>query len=231
MLEIKSVYKAFGEKQALNDVSFTVPTGQVWSLLGVNGAGKSTLFKIICNLIFSDGGNVTFEGVSVSPQNGNLGYMIESPSFLGNLTGRQNLIALSFLYDGVTKERVDEVLSVVGLKTHGNDLFKDYSTGMKQRLYLGYALLNKPKLLILDEPFNGMDPVGICQTQKLIRSLADEKGCTVLISGHNIAELQAISDGVAIIDHGKIISVLSDVSDKNVTEIFLNTVTDDGEAQ
>lgn len=231
MLEIKSVYKSFGEKHALDDVSFTVPTGQVWSLLGVNGAGKSTLFKIVCNLAFADGGSVTFDGTPVAPQNGDLGYMIESPSFLGNLTGRQNLTALSFLYDGITKERIDEVLSVVGLKTHCDELFKDYSTGMKQRLYFAYAVLNRPKLLILDEPFNGMDPVGICQMQKSIRSLADKNGCTVLVSGHNIAELQAISDGVVIIDHGKIISVLSDISDKNVTEIFLNTVTDDGEAQ
>ena len=230
MLEIKSVYKSYGEKRALNDVSFSVPDGQVWSLLGVNGAGKSTLFKIICNLVFADSGNVTFNGKAVAPQNGNLGYMIESPSFLGNLTGKQNLKALSFLYDDIGDKRINEVLSIVGLKTHCNDLFKDYSTGMKQRLYFAYAILNHPKLLILDEPFNGMDPVGISYMQKLIRSLTDD-GFTVLVSGHNIAELQEISDGAVIVDHGKIISVLPDVSNINLTEVFLKTVTTDGEAQ
>lgn len=230
MLQIDSVSKFYGAKSVLDNVSFYIPTGQVWSLLGINGAGKSTLLKIICHLIAPDCGNVLFDGVPVDPQNGNLGYMIETPCFVRDLTGWQNIKALSFLYEGIDNERIDEVLSIVGLDEQKKVLFKRYSTGMKQRLYLAYAILNRPKLLILDEPFNGLDPVGIASVQQLIRDYANDGG-TVLVAGHNIAELQAISDGVVIIDHGKVLFVENNIADIDLTALFLRLVSADGKAQ
>lgn len=230
MLEIKSICKNFGEKRVLKDVSFTIPTAQVWSLLGINGAGKSTLLKIICQLLPADKGEVLFNGISVDPQNGNLGCMIESPSFLRDLTGRQNLKALSFLYQGISNKRIDEVMELTGMSDHANTLFKKYSTGMKQRLYFAYSILNHPQLIVLDEPFNGLDPIGIKHMKDTIRFLS-KKGCTILISGHNISDLQEISDGAVIIDQGKVVSIYPEIQGMNMTDVFLQSVKSDGTAQ
>ena len=230
MLQVQAISKHYGDKQILDDISFIIPTREVWSLLGVNGAGKSTLLKIICRLVTPDEGSVIADGVPVDPENGGLGYMIETPCFLRDLTGRQNLKALSLLYDGIDDARIAEVLCAVGLDDQRDVLFKRYSTGMKQRLYLAYAILARPKLLILDEPFNGLDPVGIAHLQRLVRDFADDGG-TVLIAGHNISELQAISDGVVILDRGKVLAVEKDIADRDLTALFLSLVSCDGKAQ
>ena len=214
MLEIKSICKNFGEKRVLKDVSFTIPTAQVWSLLGINGAGKSTLLKIICQLLPADKGEILFNGISVDPQNGNLGCMIESPSFLRDLTGRQNLKALSFLYQGISNKRIDEVMELTGMSDHANTL----------------SILNHPQLIVLDEPFNGLDPIGIKHMKDTIRFLS-KKGCTILISGHNISDLQEISDGAVIIDQGKVVSIYPEIQGMNMTDVFLQSVKSDGTAQ
>jgi ABC-2 type transport system ATP-binding protein len=231
MLIIKELSKSFGEKQVLESVSFKIPKGKVCALLGLNGAGKSTLMKIICNLVFADSGFVEFDGRKIiGNKTANIGYMIETPRFYRELSGKQNLVALSFLYEDIPSNRVDEVLSLVGLASQKNIAVKKYSLGMEQRLYFAYAILNNPKIIILDEPFNGIDPVSVNLFQKLIRELA-QKGCAVLVSGHTINDIQNISDCVVILDHGKLIYKDENSHGKDLTKLFLSLVGFGGEAQ
>lgn len=222
MLKINEISKSYGSKIVVDKASFQVPDGKICALLGLNGAGKSTIMKIICNLAFADSGSVELDG--------KIGFMIESPSFYGDLTGKNNLRALSLLYDNIPNERIDEVLKICGLYSHKDILVKKYSLGMKQRLYFAYAILNKPRLLVLDEPFNGIDPVSVNLFKQIILDCA-KTGTSVLISGHMISEIQSISDCAVIIDNGKIIYEDYEVKDKNLTEIFLSLVSWSGVAQ
>lgn len=231
MLKINELSKKYGEKQILNKVSFSIPDGKICALLGLNGAGKSTLMKIICNLAFADSGFVEFDGKRiVDNKDGNIGFMIETPCFYRELTGKQNLVALSFLYDDISAAQIDEALSLVGLISQKDIAVKKYSLGMKQRLYFAYAILNKPKLIVLDEPFNGIDPVSVHLFQELISELA-QKGCTILVSGHTIPYIQSISDCAVLLDHGKVIYKDEDIRSKDLTKIFLSLVVATGEAQ
>lgn len=233
MLKVSNISKTYENKQVLNKVSFSVETGKIYALLGLNGAGKSTLMKIICGLAFADEGDIEMNGQSLfskRPKAEPIGFMIETPAFYRELTGKQNLTALAMLYDGISKERTDEVLALVGMTGQANVPVKKYSLGMKQRLYFAYAMLNKPKLLILDEPFNGIDPVSINLFKNLIVTLA-EKGCTVLISGHVISEIQSISDGAIILDRGKIVYSENDCKGKDLAATFLSLVSTSGDAQ
>lgn len=231
MLKIENICKKYGAKLVLNDVSFEVPNGQVCALLGLNGAGKSTLMKIICMLARANSGNVEFDGKAlIDNTSGEVGFMIEAPKFYNELTGRGNLVSLSFLFDSIPKERIDEVLALTGLEEHADVSYKKYSLGMKQRLYFAYALLNKPRLIVLDEPFNGVDPVTVRHFQNLITDLA-KSGCTVLISGHMISEIQAVSDRAIILDHGEVVYQDEDIHGKDLTETFLSLVSESGAAQ
>lgn len=231
MLKINEISKIYGSKTVVDKASFQVPDGKICALLGLNGAGKSTIMKIICNLAFADSGSIEFDGKKyIDNREGKIGFMIESPSFYGDLTGKNNLRALSLLYDNIPNERIDEVLKICGLYSHKDILVKKYSLGMKQRLYFAYAILNKPKLLVLDEPFNGIDPVSVNLFKQLILDCV-KTGASVLISGHMISEIQSISDCAVIIDNGKIIYEDYEVKDKNLTEIFLSLVSWSGAAQ
>lgn len=156
--------------------------------------------------------------------------MIESPSFYEDLTGRQNLLLLASLYDSVSKNRVDEVLSLVGLNNSSKQLFKNYSMGMKQRLYFAYSIINHPNLLILDEPFNGVDPITCRLFKDLIIKLSNE-GCTVLVSSHIMYDIKEVSKRVIIIDNGKLVyNNLVDELD-NLEELYISNVSTTGEAQ
>jgi ABC-2 type transport system ATP-binding protein len=233
MLKIDKISKKYDGKQVLDEVSFAVETGKVCALLGLNGAGKSTLMKILCGLAFADSGGAALNGRSLflsRDLRGSIGFMIESPAFYRELSGKQNLTALAMLYDGLPKYRPDEVLALVGMAAQADVPVKKYSLGMKQRLYLAYAILNDPQLLVLDEPFSGIDPVSINLFKKLILELA-AGGCTVLISGHVITELQSVSDAAVIIDRGKVVYRADDIAGKDLTNVFLSLVSGDGDAQ
>lgn len=230
MLSVEKIKKSYGEKKVLRDVSFTVQEGKICGLLGLNGAGKSTLMKILCQLAFADGGNAYLNGQSLLQNNSGIGFMIESPAFYRELTGRQNLAALAELYPDIPEERVDEVLRLVGIEHQADTLVKKYSLGMKQRLYFAYSLLSRPKLLILDEPFNGIDPVSIKLFKEVITGLAEE-GCTILISGHVISELSKLCDSVCIIDCGSVVFTSEDAKALDLEEVFLSHVSDSGDAQ
>lgn len=229
MLELKNITKKYGKKVALEDVSFTVKSGDVCGLLGLNGAGKSTLMKIICHLCFADKGEVVINGkVYDSKDNYSIGAMIESPAFYRELTGRQNLKMLSKLYCGITDNDIQDALNVCGIADSADIKVKKYSLGMKQRLYFGYALMKKTDLLILDEPFNGIDPVSIKLFRDIIRALAGA-GCSVLISGHVITELQKVCDEIVIIDKGK--KIFKGKNEGDLETLFLSMVSGSGDAQ
>lgn len=233
MLSIKNINKVYDGKKVLDDISLDVESGKIYALLGLNGAGKSTLMKIVCGLAFPDSGEITLDGKSLlddKDRTSKIGFMIEMPAFYRELSGKQNLEALAILYDDIDKKRVDEVLMLTGMHEQANVAVKKYSLGMKQRLYLAYAILSKPRLLVLDEPFNGIDPVTINLFKNLILELA-KNGCIVLISGHVITEIQSISDSAVIIDNGKIVYRDEACKGKDLTEIFLNTVSDAGLVQ
>lgn len=232
MLEVKELCKSYGTKRVLNQVSLSVESGKICGLLGLNGAGKSTLMKIVCGLAFADGGEVFVDGQKLENGEGDarIGFMIENPAFYRELSGRANLRALAALYPEVDDARVDEVLETVGLGGAANEAVKKYSLGMKQRLYFAYAVMNRPRLLILDEPFNGIDPVGIRLFKDLIQRLTSE-GCAVLLSGHMIAALQDLCDSVCIIDRGKVLFSSDHAREQNLEEIFLSLVSESGDVQ
>lgn len=195
---------------AVDSVSFDVYKGEVFGFLGPNGAGKSTTIKIICGLASATSGSVEINGVNIDADpvaaHDKLGAVIENPDFYLEMSGRANLNYFCSIA-GLPKSRTDDVLEIVGLSARANDLVKKYSLGMKQRLGIAQALLDDPELLILDEPANGLDPAGIKEIRDLLKYLAHEKNIAVLVSSHQLSEMQLMCDRIAIIDNGKIVSV------------------------
>lgn len=227
VLSIENISKSF-DHPVLKDVSFEVKAGSIYGLLGVNGAGKSTLFKIICGLLPLDSGKIMVDGEPM--KRGSYGYMIEYPSFDEELSAFQNLYALSLLYEGISKERILSVLSVVGLEGKKDEKVRHYSLGMKQRLYFAYAIMNLSKILFLDEPFNGLDPVSVRDIEGFLKSFA-EGGGIVLLSSHMIGEVEHLCSGVLILDEGKIVYNNPDIAKTDLRKAFFDSVGQSGEAQ
>ena len=229
MLEIKNVSKRFKEKQVLKEVSLELKPNEICALLGPNGAGKSTLIKVLAGLVIPDSGEILLDG-NVKKTNQDIGFMIEGPAFYDNLTVEKNLTALAQFFVNVKAEDIDSVLKLVGLIPHKKVLYKNLSLGMKQRLYFAYALMGKPKILILDEPFNGIDPISIKLFEDIIKAYA-EAGNIVMISGHGIKELESICTSAYIINQGKIVSHIEDIKKINLSEEFFKVVSSSGDAQ
>ena len=205
-LELGSVSKYFGEFRSLNEVSLTIEEGEFFALLGPNGAGKTTTIRMLLGLISPSGGTGRILGEPItSPEKylSQVGAMIEGPAFYPALSGAENLKVLATL-GGFPLERVDQLLAQVGLADRGKSKYKTYSLGMKQRLGIAAALLPNPKLLILDEPTNGLDPEGIQEVRALLRDLANE-GTTVFVSSHLLSELEIISDHIVMLRKGEIV--------------------------
>lgn len=200
MIKLNNISKKYGTKKILNNIHTSFDKGHCYGLLGLNGAGKSTLMKIICNVITNYDGTVEFSDISEK----NIGFMLEGPSFYNELTGKQNLEVLSILFSNIKKNRVEDVLKLVGLEKDKNVKYKNYSLGMKQRLYFAYAIINEPKVLILDEPFNGIDPITSHLFKRLIKDFINND-CIVLISSHVINDLKEICDHVIMINDGMIV--------------------------
>ena len=209
VLEVKNLNKSFGRKQVLHDVSFDIEEGEILGFIGPNGAGKTTTIKLILGLQSIDSGEVFINGNNVKKEFAkaisSVGAIVESPDLYMYLTGRQNLKLIANYYEGITKDDIDRVIKLVGLEKRIDDKVSKYSLGMRQRLGIASSLLHKPKLLILDEPTNGLDPEGIKEMRELLKDLAKKK-IAVLISSHNLSELESFITSACVIQNGKVIA-------------------------
>lgn len=208
MIETKNLTKSYADFTAVSKVSLHIPKGTVYGFLGPNGAGKSTTMKMFLGLTKPTSGTFTIDGKSY-PQSRvkilkEIGSFIEAPAFYGNLSGEENLEIIRKIL-GLSRSSVAEALDLVGLTQFKKQLAKKYSLGMKQRLGLASALIGKPPILILDEPTNGLDPVGIHEIRTLIRSLPDKFDCTVLVSSHLLSEIELMADNIGILNHGHLL--------------------------
>nr|WP_319373892.1 ABC transporter ATP-binding protein [uncultured Methanobacterium sp.] len=210
-IETAHLTKNYGDFNAVNDLEIKVPAGKVYGFLGRNGSGKTTTIRMIMGLIRPDNGNVKIFGRKIgrnrSQYLADIGAIIETPGFYPNLPAYENLEITAKMFKA-PEERINEALETVGLKGYpgiNNKKVGKFSLGMKQRLGIANALVHSPRILILDEPTNGLDPAGIIEMRKLIRHLSQSMGITILVSSHLLLEVQQIADYIGIIDQGKLI--------------------------
>ena len=206
VLELMNVSKSIKGKEIVKGINLSLGESEVFGFLGPNGAGKTTTIRMIVGLIKPTHGQIKICGYDISKNfvsaMSNLGCIIESPDMYKYLTGIENLRQFAAMDKRVTQRRIQEVIELVGLENRIGDKISTYSLGMRQRIGIAQALLCRPKLLILDEPTNGLDPAGITEFRLLIRRLAKDEGMTVFVSSHLLAEAQQMCDTVAIISHG-----------------------------
>lgn len=227
ILSVKNLSKSFGKRKAVDNLSFEIRAGEIFGFLGPNGAGKSTAIRAMLSLIKPDSGDIEIFGKSIRKYHNSalqeVGALVERPDFYEYLSAYKNLSLLAAM-DKVSKERILEVLEIVGLADRAKDKVRAFSQGMKQRLGIAQALLSKPKLLILDEPTNGLDPRGMKEVRDLIRKLAEE-GITILLSSHLLHEIEQICTTMAIINLGKLIKIGSVHDLLNESDTFITEIT------
>lgn len=215
ILKCENLNKKFGKKQILNKVSFEIQEGDILGFIGPNGAGKTTTIKLILGLQSITEGKVSINGYDIQKQFtkaiAKVGAIVENPDLYMYLSGYENLKLIANLYQGIDLARIDEVVKLVKLENRIKDKVSKYSLGMRQRLGIAQAILHKPNLLILDEPTNGLDPEGIKEMRELLVELAQKEKMAILISSHNLAELDNFCNKVCIIKNGEIIET-SDIS-------------------
>lgn len=206
IIETKNLTKQYGTVKSVADLNIHVQKGRIYGLLGRNGAGKTTTMKMLLGLTKPTSGEVYIWG---EPVHGNekkllprIGSLIESPGFYPNLTATENLRIFAVLRGVPNRNAIRDALDLVGLPYKDKKLFSQYSLGMKQRLAIALAVMHDPELLILDEPINGLDPIGIAEVRAFIRQLCNERGKTILISSHILSEISLLADDIGIIDHG-----------------------------
>lgn len=211
VLSVKNLNKSFGSKHIIKNATFDVYAGEIFGFLGPNGSGKTTTIKMIMGFLFPDSGDIEICGYDVKKDYEKamnlVGGIVENPEMYKDMTGMQNLHMYGRLHDGVTQERMNEVIEIVGMQARANEKIKKYSLGMKQRIGVAQAILHRPRLLILDEPTNGLDPAGIKELRDILKKLAHEENVAVLVSSHMLAEMELMCDRVAIIDKGTILDV------------------------
>ncbi|RBP66026.1 ABC-2 type transport system ATP-binding protein [Alkalibaculum bacchi] len=223
ILQTKGLTKKFKNQIVVDNTSLSIRKNSVFGLLGPNGAGKSTMLKMIIGIMTPNSGEILFENRPWSRADlKDIGALIESPAVYPNLTAMENLKVACTLY-GLSDTRAEEVLNIIDLENVGKKKVKNFSMGMKQRLGIGIAIINKPKLLILDEPTNGLDPIGIEELRKLIRSFPPQ-GMTVILSSHILSEVAQVADEIGIISNG-IIGHTGKINKKDDLEkIFMDIV-------
>lgn len=227
LLETENLCKKFKNQNANDHISLRVKKNTVYGLLGPNGAGKSTLLKMITGMSNPTSGKIFFDGREMKRKDLQyVGALIESPPIYENLTARENLKVRTLLL-GLPDSRIDEVLKMVELQDTGKKCAGKFSMGMKQRLGIAMALLNHPKLLILDEPMNGLDPIGIKDLRKMIRNLPVQ-GMTVVVSSHILNEIEQIADEVGIIVNGRLLYQKSLSKSQNLETLFMDIVEKEG---
>ena len=211
VLEVNGLTKKFKERVAVDNVSFEIIEGEIFGLIGPNGAGKTTIIRMITGLAKPTSGEVFIDGISLQKHYekaiAKLGGIIETPDLYSYMSGMENLKFFASLYPDISKEKIDSVVKLVGMEKRIHDRVKNYSLGMKQRVGIAQALLHDPKILILDEPTNGLDPNGIRDMRKFLIGLARKKHISILVSSHILSEMEQLCDTVAIINNGKILEV------------------------
>ena len=209
LIETKQLTKIYGEQAAVKNIDLHVKRGRIYGLLGRNGAGKTTTMKMLLGLTQPTSGEVKIWGKTLRGNEKKLlpriGNLIESPGFYPNLTATENLRIFATLRGVPNRHAIKDALDLVGLPYKDKKLFSQYSLGMKQRLAIALAVMHDPELLILDEPINGLDPIGIAEVRSFIRELCDTRGKTILISSHILSEISLLADDVGIIDHGTLL--------------------------
>ena len=217
IIEVNNLTKIVGKKKLLDDISFDLEEGEILGVVGKNGSGKTTLLKSLVGLIYPTSGEIIINGFDLKKDYKNainsVGCMIEVPIMYDYLSGKDNLNMYRMMFKGIKKERVDEIIKLISLEGSEYKKLKIYSLGMKERLGIGVSIINNPKLLILDEPTNGLDPIGIKDLREFIKSL---KGVSVIITSHMLSEIENICDKVMFIDKGRIRGIKDVKHDKKI---------------
>lgn len=212
IISLRNVTKRIGRTTIIDDLTFDVPQGEIFGFLGPNGAGKTTTIRMIVGLMSITKGQILIKGKNIKTEFEqairHVGAIVESPEMYKYLSGYHNLVHYARMVPGVTKERIDEVVSLVKLENRIHDKVKKYSLGMRQRLGVAQALLHRPCLLILDEPTNGLDPAGIHELRDYLRHLTRTEGISVVVSSHLLSEMELMCDRVAILQQGKLVEVM-----------------------
>lgn len=227
VIETKQLTKIYGEQTAVSKVNLHVKKGRIYGLLGRNGAGKTTIMKMVLGLASITSGDVDVFGKNIKGREKRvyprIGAIIETPGFYPNLTGTENLEIFAKLRGTAAPHAVKNALEIVGLPYKDKKLFSKYSLGMKQRLGIANAILHDPELLILDEPTNGLDPIGIAEVRDFIKRLSSEQGKTILISSHILSEIALLADDIGIIDCGVLLeeSSMNELKKRNSKYILL----------
>ncbi|WP_042163248.1 ABC transporter ATP-binding protein [Paenibacillus gorillae] len=227
VLQLRNVTKKIGGRTIVDNLTFDIPAGEVFGFLGPNGAGKTTTIRMIVGLISMTKGEALIKGVSVRNYfelaMTHVGAIVENPEMYKFLTGYQNLALFARRHNGITKERINEVVTMLGLQNRIHEKVKRYSLGMRQRLGVAQAILHRPSLLILDEPTNGLDPAGIRELRDYLRKLTKEEGISVIVSSHLLSEMELMCDRVAIIQGGKLMDIrsLQETRDAAQTKIII----------
>ncbi len=223
VLDVKGLKKNLGKREIIKDISFSIEEGEIFGFLGPNGAGKTTTIRMLVGLINPNEGSISICGHDLKTDTEKalkeVGAVVENPELYKYLSGRENLMQIARIRN-ISKNQVDETIKLVGLEHRIDDKVRKYSLGMKQRLGLAASLLSNPKLLILDEPTNGLDPSGILDFREVVKKAATERGMAVFISSHILSEVQHLCNRVAFINHGIIESV------ENVLNESMDTDTD-----
>jgi ABC-2 type transport system ATP-binding protein len=233
VLEIQNVSKKIKKKQILEDISFTVEKGEIVGLIGPNGSGKTTLIRLITGLAKIDLGSIKLSGISITEQFetsiNHIGAIIENPNFYEYMSGWDNLKVYADMYESILDERIQEVVNLTRLSKRIHDDVGNYSLGMKQRLGIAQAILHKPKILVLDEPTNGLDPAGIRELREHLTYLSKVEGISILISTHLLQEVENLCNRVVIIQQGKILAERSVQTVENVGIVTLSIQTTQAE--
>lgn len=211
VVELKNLSKTIGQKKIIDDLNLSLYPGQITGFLGPNGAGKTTTIRMMVGLMNPTSGDVLIEGKSLKDDfEGGLskvGVIVENPELYKYMSGYKNLIHFARMHEGVTRERIDEVIAQVGMQNRIHEKVGSYSLGMRQRLGLAQALLHRPKFLILDEPTNGLDPAGIREFRMYLRSIAEKEGVSIFVSSHMLSEIELMCDRIAVIQNGRLIDM------------------------
>lgn len=231
VLKTQNLTKAYGSQLAVDNINMTINKGDIYGFIGQNGAGKTTLIRMITGLIHKSNGEVELFGksgeASLNEGRTMIGSLIEYPAFYGNMTARENLEVSRLVRDIPGKDTIDEVLKLVGLSDTGKKKVKNFSLGMKQRLGIANALLGNPKFLILDEPINGLDPMGIVDIRELLKKVNKEKDMTILISSHILGELSELATKYGIINKGKLVQEITSKELDEKCREYIEIIVDD----